>query len=69
MKGNYRMTWDRGYHWCHLRGGAEGYFAAVVLFPEEHECWRGGVLATKALVPALVLGEMQRSSLSLSVLS
>lgn len=63
MKGNYRVTWERGYHCCHFRGWAEGYFAGGT---RVLEC---GLLATKALVLAVVLREMQRSwSLPFSLL-
>lgn len=66
MKGNYRMTWERGYHWCHFRGSAEGYFAGVMgSFSRGMQVLDRGVLATRALVVpsilALVLGESRRS--------
>lgn len=51
MKGNYRMTWERGYHWCHFRGLTKGHCTVVMGSVSRGmrvlDC---GVLTTKALV-------------------
>lgn len=67
MKGNYRMTWERGYHWCRFRGWAEGCFSGVI-DSLSRGTWVSdlGELGTKAIVSPLICKE---AGLSLSLFS